>query len=270
MSYTTVDLVRHHLTAAFPFQEQVIDQPVLLRGTDSITFFAGQVDESSVRVKSVQSNQPLRKQVTINTGAVSTGTLPIVRGSVVVASDSSLGTIYTENKDYIIDYTTADLYLKTGGSLTAGMNVTVWYQQYYVYQSGSDYHLNYEQGTIRRVTGGDIADKETVLLDYTPIYSSYTEEILSSAVLEANNLVEREVDPDRMFGADPVLQTVATCRALAIICRTAAARELSSLRGGDRSAAAWMKLADIYAEQSQRLLASFRPPYDNPSSPVHS
>ena len=270
MSYTTVDLVRHYLIAAFPFQQQVVDQPVIMQGTENIIFFAGQVEDTSVRVKSSQSNQLLQKQVTLTTGAVSIGTAPIVRDSVVVASDSSLGTVYTQNKDYIIDYSLADLYVKTGGNLTTGSQVTVWYQQYHLYQSGVDYHLDSEQGTIRRLTGGDIADKETILLDYTPLYADYTEEILNRAVLEANNLVEREIDPDRLFGADPVLQTVATYRALAIICRTAAARELSSLRKDDRSAVAWMKLADIYAEQSQKLLSSFRPPYDNPSTPVHS
>jgi len=270
MSYTTVDLVRHHLTAAFPVQEKVFDQPVVLDGTETVTFFAGQVDETSVRVKSLQSNQVQQIQLTLTGGATALSTAPVVRGSVVVASDSSLGTVYTENKDYIIDYSSGHLYIKNGGNLSSGMQVTVWFQDYVLYVSGSDYHLDSEQGTIRRMTGGDIADKETVILDYTPVYANYTEEIINNAVLEANNLIEREVDPDRMFGADPVLQAVATYRALAIISRTAAARVLSAHRSEDRSAIAWMKLADVFAEQSQKLLASFRPPFDNPATPVHS
>jgi hypothetical protein len=103
-----------------------------------------------------------------------------------------------------------------------------------------------------------------------PLYLSHTEEVLNNAVLEANSLVEREIDPDQLFGADPILQTVATYRALTIICRASAARELSSLRGEDRSALAWIKLADVFAEQSSNMLGSFRPPFDSPAAPVHS
>jgi hypothetical protein len=76
------------------------------------------------------------------------------------------------------------------------------------------------------------------------------------------------VDPDRQFGADPALQAAATYRALEIICRAAAARELSSLRGEDRTAIAWMKLADAHAERSEHLLRLFRPPYAGPSAPA--
>jgi hypothetical protein len=78
------------------------------------------------------------------------------------------------------------------------------------------------------------------------------------------------VDPDSQFGADPVLQASATYRALEIICHAAAARELSSLRGEDRTAVAWMKLAETYATRSEQLLRLFRPPYTGPTAPVHS
>ena len=269
MSYTNVELARHHLVAAFPAQEKVYDQAVILE-SDYITFFNGPIEQSSAMVKSVQSNAPTRVTVTLNSERTSLSSSPLVRGSVVVASDSSLGTVYTENVDYVIDYALGDLVLKEGGALTTGQSVTVWYQDYFVYSAGSDYQLDAEGGRIKILSGGDIASGETVYLDYAPVYKSFNEEILSKAVLEANGLIEREVDPDSQFGADPVLQASATYRALEIICRASAARELSSLRGEDRTALAWIKLAEGYAARSEQLLRSFRPPFDGPTAPVHS
>ncbi|MEW5995224.1 MAG: hypothetical protein AB1744_12655 [Candidatus Zixiibacteriota bacterium] len=93
--------------------------------------------------------------------------------------------------------------------------------------------------------------------------------MLNKAVLEANALVERDIDPDRQFGADPVLQSGATYRALEIICRASAARELSRARGEDRTALAWMKLADGYAARADQVLRSFHPPFTGPSTPQH-
>ncbi len=270
MSYTNVDLVRHHLVSAFPAQDKVLDQSVILEGSDYVTFFNGAVEQSSLTVKSLQSNTQTRATVTLNSERTSVDSMPLVRGSVVVASDSSLGTIYVENIDFIIDYTLAELLIKSGGALSAGQTVPVWYQNYLLYTVGSDYQLDADRGQIKRLSGGGIASGETVYLDYSPVFKSFNDEILNNAVLEANGLIEKEVDPNGQFGADPVLQACATYRALEIICRAAAARELSSLRGEDRTALAWMKLAEMYAVKSDQLLRSFRPPLDGPTTPVHS
>jgi len=270
MSYTNVDLIKHHLVAAFPAQENIYDQPVILEGGDYVTFFNGAVEQSSVMVKSVQSNTPTRVTVTLNSERTSLASSPLVRGSVVVASDSSLGTVYIENVDYIIDYVLADLVIKSDGALSTGQTVTAWYQDYIVYNIGSDCQVDDNSGRIKRLSGGNIVSGETVYLDYSPVYKSFNEEILNNAVLEANGLIEKEVDPEGQFGADSVLQACATYRALEIICRTSAARELSSLRGQDRTADAWMKLAEVYAARSEQLLRLFRPPLAGPTAPVHS
>lgn len=269
MSYTNVELVRHHLVAAFPTQDKVYDQAVIIE-SDYVTFFNGPVEEPSVLVKSVQSNIPTRVTVTLNSERTSLVAAPLVRGSVLVASDSSLGTVFTENVDYVIDYELGDLIIKEGGGLSVGQTITVWYQDYFIYTASGDYQLDADRGRIKRLSGGDIAAGETVYLDYAPVYQSFNEEILTRAVLEANGLIEREVDPDRQFGADSMLQSCATYRALEIICRASAARELSSLRGEDRTALAWMKLAETYATRSVELMRSFRPPFDGPATPALS
>jgi len=86
----------------------------------------------------------------------------------------------------------------------------------------------------------------------------------------ANGMVETEVDPNREFEVDPTLSAAATYRALEIVCRAAASRELAASRSGDRVASVWIKLADGYSERSELLLRGFRPPYESPRNPVRS
>jgi len=270
MSYTNTELIRHHLVGAFPLAESIANQPLIFENDDYLSFFNGAVDESTLKVKSVQSNELIRTTVSLSSNPTSLTASPLAPGSVVVASDSSMGTVYVENADYAVDYSSGTMVLKSGGSLGGGQTVTVWYLAFTLYTEGSDFQVKADGGEIRRLTGGNIAAGETVYLDYSPIHDSYNEDVLDNAVAEANSLVEREVDPDGEFGADRTLQAAATYRALEIVCRTSAARELSSRRGEDRAALAWMKLADQYAENSEALLKGFRPPVTGPSSPVHS
>ncbi|MEA3296554.1 MAG: hypothetical protein U9R56_01675, partial [candidate division Zixibacteria bacterium] len=183
---------------------------------------------------------------------------------------SSLGTVYKENVDYAIDYAGGMLIMKDGGDLNVGQTVTLWYQAYALYTRGGDYQIDAERSEIKRLATGDITLGETVYLDYTPLDKTYNEEVLANAVVEANGLVERSVDPENRFGADPALQAAATCRALEIICRTSATRELSFRRGQERSALVWIQLAETYARRSDKLLLDFHPPLDGPANPVHS
>jgi len=270
MSYTNTEQVRYHLANSFPTHESVRDQLFKLEGTDNKSFYRGAVEEESIVVKSRQSNELLRTILTLESSASLLSTSPLVEGSVVVASDSSLGTIYVENRDYIVDYQDGLLSLKSGGDLSAGSQITVWYQPYTVYIAGSDFQVVTDIGEIRRMSGGDIADGESVYLDYSTVDPCYTEQMLTNAVAEANGLIERQIDPDGRFGADPALHTAATYRALELICHACASRELSSGRNEDRVALAWMKLADVFALRSANLLASFRAPLTGPTNPTHS
>ncbi len=270
MSYTNTDLVRRHLVERYPVQSQVINQAVVMAGDDEIVFYGGPIEESSLVVKSVRDRTPSRVIKVIEAGSTVISAGPVVSGSVTVASDSSLGTIYTENEDYVVDPSTAMLRLKSSGRLEAGMTVVIWYLAFVVYRKGVDYSVDAAKGTIHRLLGGEIASSEQVYLDYRPVYSSLDDDLLQAAVTEANGLIERAVDPDKQFGADPVLQMAASCRALEIICHTAVTRDLSSSLSNDRTASVWMKLADHYSARSDDLLRSFRPPVTNISKPTLS
>ncbi len=189
MLYTNIEKVKQHLVSEFPTHSRVFDQPAVLINVDSVTFFGGPVEEASVEVKSIQSNE--LKKVTVTLGVVST-ILPddlLVRDTVVVASDSSLGTVYIENKDYIVDYSKGVLTIKSGGVLISGQAVVVWYGCYFSYLISSDYVLNVLDGSIRRTPSGDIASGETILLDYSTKFQIYIDVIIQKAVDEANDLI---------------------------------------------------------------------------------
>lgn len=254
----------------FPVAERVYDQQVILTDSEFATFFGGAIDDLTLKVKSRQSNE--LKKVNVILGVSST-TLPdslLVQDSVVVSSDSSLGTVYVENVDYIIDYSAGVLTIKPGGALTPGQNVTAWYGVYVPYNSGSDYVVNSSNGSLRRTANSDIASGETVYLDYVPIIQSYNDVIIQNAVDEANSIIEKTVDPDQQFGVEPLLQIAATYRAVEIVSRASAARELSSQKGEYNVALSWIKLADEYSRRSDELLKSFRPPLAGPSAPAIS
>lgn len=270
MSYTSSEQVRHHLITPSALRDQVVNQPVALKSTDVVQFYGGTVEASSVLVKSIKTNDPTRVKVTLTGQSTSFASQPVVPGSVVVASDSSLGIIFSENVDYIIDYTDGDLIIKTGGSLSVEQEVSIWHVPFTLYLSGTDYQLRAERGEIKRLTSSSIADGETVYLDYAPVYLSFTDEIVNNAVVMANGMVESEVDPDGQFEADSTLGAAATYRALEIICRAAASRALAGHQGDDRTALVWIKLAQDYVGKSEQLLRAFHPPYDNPRPPARS
>lgn len=269
MSYTTSEKVRQFLAVDIPLAERIVDQEVKLTNVDAVKFYGSPLDAATFIVKSPRSEIPNNVALTLSSGVNSISSLPLVRESIIVASDSSLGIIYEVNVDYIIDEPAAELRIKSGGLLSAGQSVTVWYREYAVYQVDSDYQLDASRGTIKRTLSGQIAEGEIVVIDYTPQSTSVTDELIDSAVITANGLLEREVDPDRQFEADSALVAAATFRALEIVSLAAASKQLSTNQNNDRAALAWLKLAEQYDNRAIKMLSSFRPPLIGPAAPVH-
>jgi hypothetical protein len=269
MAYTTVDNVRGHLVPSFPLQERVLNQPVILT-TSAVRFYPGPIREETLVAKVRRARDHARTVIVLGENGTRFSSSPLISGSVVVASDSSLGVIFEEGSDYIVDYLTGMLSVKVGGHLSMGQSVTVWWIPFAVLIRGSDYTLDAERGSIQRLSGGTITSGEIVYLDYEPLSSDFSEPLLTTAVAEANSLIEREIDPAGEYGADAALGLAATYCALEIICRTAAARELSSLRSEDKIALAWMTLADSYQLRSEKLMSSFRPKVTGPARPART
>jgi hypothetical protein len=267
MSYTDAEQIRLHLVSPFPIQEYVCDQPVRLPGTSYAKIYGGAIDESTVIVKSIRSHQPVRTAVTLVSGATPFSSGPVVPGSVVVASDSSLGTIYTENVDYTIAGADGSITPLDDGALAEGDTVTIWYIAYTVHTIEQDYALRAARGEIKRLASGNIAAGVTVHLDYQPLVLLFDDDLVNHAVALANSTVETELDPERQFEGDPNLSASATHRALEIVCRAAASRELAARRDDESPALAWLKIADHHATRAEYLIKNFRPPVTTPHPP---
>lgn len=120
-----------------------------------------------------------------------------VKGSVVVASDTILSTVYTENVDYVIDYSNGLINIgSSGSSIPSGTSVHVWYLPYTVLSRDSDYTIDYTSGAIRRLYGTTIPDGSSVMVDYA--HSDYT--IPDAAILEAMKRAESIIEDNLASG----------------------------------------------------------------------
>ncbi len=270
MAYVTLEQLRPYLISNAPSGQQISDLPLRLYGVQNIRFHGAAIAPDSLRVKSRRSDLLTRGQFTLEESPIQISIAPVVSGSIVVANNASISRIFTENLDYTFDSLNNSLAIKPGGELTAGTVVTVWFEHYHLYTPNDDYSVDGDRAEIRRLASSAIGNGETVFLDFTPLYAPFSDDLLEAAITEANGLIEREIDPTGQFGADPTLSATALCRALELICRAAATRELSSGRDLDKITLAWIKLADDHSARADKLLRSFRPPITSPSLPAIS
>lgn len=270
MSYTNLDLVKKHISLDEIPSGPKRDYPVVFVEQEWVNLTGRAIAENSVSVKAVCNYAPECEEKTLGDGLVSLANDRLVSGSVTIASDSSLGTIYRENVDYCVDCDNGTVRRLEEGEIAAGTEVTIWYYYYSVYAEGADYQLNYQDGMIRRLPTGDIQAGQTVLVDYTLSANQLNDEILSEAVSEANAVIERQIDPDRQFGADLTLQAAGTYLAVSLICRIAAASDLKFSAYGRQSAPAWLSLSESYRTDYEKLLKIFRPQAARLNRPTHS
>ena len=270
MAYTNIELLRQHLEFTQPVSHRISDQQLQILDDSYVRFYNGSIQKKSVTVKNIQSTVQAKFSLTVGMTKQQFSSVPLVPGSLLVTTDSSLGTIYKENIDFIINYSEGTFTAIDTGALTDGMQLILFAVPYTVYNENQDYRINYDTGSIQRIISGNILPGETVFLDYLPLNSSHSDALLNNAVLEANAIIEMTVDPNRQFGANIVLQTAATYQAMEILCRASAARELASGTKDDRTAAVWIKLSELYLTRSRNLIESFVEPFKGPSAPTHS
>ncbi len=270
MSYTNINLVKKHISFGdIPASEQT-GYPVIFSGLESVSLPGNGIVQGSLSAKVVKLSSPILEEKTLEDIPVALGNTRIVADSVTLASDSSLGTIYTENVDYSVDCTNGTVKRISGGAITSGGEVSIWYYYYSLFVEGTDYSIDYSGCTIRRLSGGVIQPGQTVYIDYETAYHHLNDNIILQAVSEANAMVEKEVDPQGQFGADITLQSAATYLAVSLLCRVAAADDLRLGSGSGRGAEAWLSLAADYRNDYMRLIRLFRPESARLSRPVRS
>ncbi len=270
MSYTNTELVRKHVSFDETTGGVRREYPVIFADQEWVDIPGRNLAENSVIVKAVRDYAPVFEEITTVQGILMLSNECLLRGSVTVASDSSLGIIFRENIDYSVECSGGIIRLIEGGSIPADSRVAVWYYYYSRYNEGSDYSVDYDKGMIRRLTNSDIQPGQTVLIDYDLLSASVDDDLIAGAVSEANAIIEKQIDPDGQYGADIALQTAATYLAVSILCRMAAAGGLLAGSTGYHNASAWLELGENYRRDYENLLKSFRVRSSRLSGPAHS
>jgi hypothetical protein len=265
MGFTNIDLVKKHilehelgtvskenvacrLVGEVPFQ---LPHMLLLTGSET--------------VKAKEQNIPLSETVSFaSSETVQLAHQELIPDTVVVAKDSSLGQVYSENVDYSVQYDDGKLTRISGGSIPEASSVVIWYLYFRVYARDTDYQIDCGKGQIKRISSGDIEDGQCVLVDYTVEFALLSEEVVENAVKEAHQQILDYIDPSYANSADRSLVTGETYLAVSVLCNVKAMEAMTqNLASGTGWQAhslslAWSKMSGVYRSQAYELLQKFR------------
>lgn len=270
MSYTNVELVRKYISFGNLPGGLQKDYPVTFTGLEEVLLPGHSIITDTVVVKAIGSAEPTFEEITLGDSTISLTHTQLMPNSVAVASDSSLGTIYSENADFSIDYTNGKIIRIDGGNIVSGSKTALWYHYYAQYIENSDFSVSHQTGTIKRLAGSAIQIGQRILIDYQLLQSFLNDEIIIEAVNQANAIVEGEIDTEQTFGADLVLQTAATYLAISLLCRIEAAGCLRYGGNGDKETRWWLSLADSYRSDFEKLIKKFHPGASRLNHPIRS
>lgn len=259
MSLTTIERIRHHLSRINAGAGEVRGQTVRLTADGYVTLPHDHIVAESETVKAPAGDVPVSETLTVTTVPTALSHPAVISGTSVCARDSSLSSIYQENIDYLIDYTDGTLARVDGGNITEGQTVIVWYQHYIVYQPDLDYAVDYDGGRIRRIASGNIAAGQEVLIDYRLGITPLSDEEIQGGMEAAEAEIFHTIADDYRESTDPALQTAATFLTLSHLCRNAAALAASGGGSSNQSQSSfWLTLSASYRETAERLLTWFR------------
>ncbi len=262
MAFTNLALVKKHIIEHHLGKELMRNLSFQLEGDLYIQLPHANLKTYSEKVKGKESFSPLKEQLSFESDGTAFVSHPeLIPDSVVVASDSSLGEIYTENVDYSVDYDSGKITKINSGSIPDEKTVVVWYLFYRVYQRDTDYKIDYANGKIKRLTSGAVESGQWVILDYQIEFGSLLDEVLENAIGEAHERVLKFIDPCYHNSTDQGLVTAETYLAVSIVCNIKAndAKGGNTLSGAqaDSLSRAWERLSDSYRKQAYLILSDF-------------
>ncbi len=261
MPYTTKDIVKQHILDHRLGSTLIENETVQLTSNDTVSLQRRMILKDSEKVKGKEQLEPTEETVSF-TGSDTFGLShpELIPDTVVVAGDSSLGTVYLENIDYHIDYDAGEIKRIDSGSLTEGATVVIWYLHYRIYQRGEDYDIDYQKGTIRRRSSGNIESGQRVLVDYTAEFGGLHDDAIVNAITEAHEQVLSYIDDTYRDSTDRSLVSAETYLTVSIVCRIRAMQAVSPSRGSANNAAeaqSWSALSDTYKKEAYIILSRF-------------
>lgn len=225
----------------------------------------GNITSGSEVVKIIRENEPVadsHNPLTLNDQtAVDLDPEYIVPDSVVVASDAILTTVYVENDDYIIDYSSGTVERTSlGSSIANGGTVHVWYIPFVCLTGGSDYNIDYGAGTIKRRAGSSIPNKATVYVDYNHSSTNPSDDLIRELIEEMEALIEPKLKGGYTLDSDDIgLKGAATNYVLYGYCLAASLKELKfgNKDESDHIAAEWRRLSKDYLMMARNMFSPY-------------
>lgn len=261
MPFTNLDRVRQHLSEVGVGQDNFRDVPIQLSGMAPAFVGHARIKSGSLVVKSKELGKPQFESIAFSDDSVSLAKQGVIPDSVVVASDTSLGTIYTENVDFTVDCEEGKVTRVGEGGIASDAQVAVWYYYYTVHEEGEDYSANYTKGTVHRVAGSGIEDGQVAFIDYQTEIGVFVDQQIAQAIAEADDRVLRKIASEHHNSTQQALITAETYLAVAILCRMKAVGALtpSQASGAINHATDWLELANRYESDGLRMLVPFLP-----------
>jgi len=268
MPLTSPELVRAHLVGLRLGESRVTGDQLTLSGTTAAQLTHTGIKSGSVVVKARPDNAIQRESHVLAGDWVSLSRTLLVPHSVLIAADTSLTRIYTENDDFTVDLDGGRVRRLDSGVIPSGGSAVIWYEHYRVYTAGDDYTVDELEGQIRRTTTGAIADGQRVEVDYTIAPGNIPDAALDNAIAEASEAVLAFIDPRYHESPHPGIVIGETHWAVAALCRMRAAAILAeSLPGVQSLAESWIALGAQYDQSGRRHLAPYARPIPSRHSP---
>jgi len=215
----------------------------------------------SEKVKGKEMIEPFREDIDFSgSETVELSRTELIPDTIVVAADSSLGTIYVENLDYHVDYDSGRIIRIQSGSIPAGAVAVAWYLYFRIYERGSDYDFDYQRGRVRLRSQGDIESGQNVFIDYTAQFSGIDDDSMDNAIAEADDQVLGYIDDIYRDSNDRSLVTAETYLAVSIVCRIKAMESMSvssARTNSSNESKSWSTLSDLYRKEAYSLLAKY-------------
>jgi hypothetical protein len=244
------DTIKSFLQYDKVLNPNVFDEEVSLISTVNSQLQFRTVDDLSERVKILWQNAPIYTTLVLNGFATSIIAPYLLKGSIIVASDVLMTTIYVENLDYVIDHSTGEISrATTGGAIADGATVHIWYYAYTLLLSGNDYTMNYSLGQIKRSATTSIPSGGTISIDYSTSQLSIADDLIKESIIQAEAYLKNMLQ-DSSSTAD-ALVSAATLFTLSLIS-LAQSSKISSFAENTASerASVCLKTSESYSSKA--------------------
>ncbi len=274
MAYTNPELVRKHLHETTRSSSGIELHRMKLTGTLPLSLPHAGLVEDSERVMTKEQLAPEMEVTTLHDDDVSLTRANLVPESVVVAKDSSMGAIYKENTDYVVDCANGRLRRVTGGAIASGQMVVIWYDFFTLFARGEDYAISYQNGEITRLDEGVIADGQEIFISYQIESGVFSDEIIANAILEASVLLDGRLEQPVVDDAVRAVTVAETYLAVSILMQIKATEALRSsvYSTASRSAtsSSLLDLSTKYRRDCEEIIAPYAKKSARMASPVRT